>query len=72
MKPPRLFRRKLPALILGRRVEEGVSGLTLWLDLQYSQEGQTKYTTVCRGDYADRNEAQREIARWPVGSTYQY
>ncbi len=72
MKAPRFLRRKVPALILARRLEENGPHATLWLDLQYSQEGQTKYTTVCRGSYGDRHDAQTEMARWPVGSTYLY
>lgn len=63
---------KTDAMILGRRIEERDGCWELWFDLQYSEEGLRKQAEVCKGKFRDAELARREMARWPVGSSYRY
>lgn len=64
--------RKTEAMILGRRLEDREGSWELWLDLQYAEDGLRKQTVVCKGKFQDPELARREMARWPVGSSYRY
>lgn len=64
------LKQKRGGMILGRRLEYRGGSWELFFDVQTDEDGRTQQAVVRKGSYADADQARREMARFPVGSTY--